>query len=85
MIHMEMIYKLYLFICFLAIPWHMWDLPWPGIKPMPLALKVWNQPLDHQGSLYLQTLKQEIKVKLFREKEKETWKVFKRKSALKLS
>ena len=23
---------------------------WPGIKPGSLALGVWNQPLDHQGS-----------------------------------
>lgn len=23
---------------------------WPGIKPGSLALGVWNQPLNHQGS-----------------------------------
>ena len=29
----------------------MWGLvPWPGIEPRPLALRVQSQPVDHQGS-----------------------------------
>ena len=28
----------------------LWDLLWPGIKPVHPSLEAWSQPLDHQGN-----------------------------------
>ena len=46
-------WSLFLFFCFfkLDMPYDMWILvPWPGIEPTLLALKVQSWPLDQQGS-----------------------------------
>ena len=33
-----------------AMPRDMWDLPQPGVEPMPLVSEAQSKPLDHQGS-----------------------------------